>query len=800
MKKIGFLFATIIMMLLFALSVSAESGNAYEVGDIIQFGSYPQSEVTDEMLISKLNTLAPKWEEWTSYGYYSSGGHTNWQYFFSQGDWMRYIDLSFDGSKYRGVKFTEYRPEATSYYLSSTSEHSFQDDNGYITNIIYWFKFEPIYWQVLDPKNGLVICETIIDSQPFSNTLYIKEVNNITYYFNDLELTNYSNDYGTSSIRRWLNEDFYDVAFKDSEKEEIKITTINNDDLVDVSFNGTFNSNVINDKIFLLSINEARNSSFGFNLSESRMAQCSDYSKSQGYYKGWLLRSPYKTYSGHCCFVDNCGYTDKFYIANYTSFGIRPVLRANLKSNMVQPKHEHVYTYEITKEATHTEDGVKTYVCLCGDYYTELIVKDIEHHYNSSITTEPTCWSDGIITYTCECGDSYIETLPKKEHEYGKWEVKTKPTCLKAGLEWSYCLNCDNDFEREIPAQGHTVIDYVMKASTDEMAAYGGDGAYITACDVCNEIFKQEFFARPAEYELSTSSYTYNGNVRKPTVTVKDADRKTLVEGQDYDVIYPDGMKLPGKYEVTVLFKGNYLGEKKLSFTIKPKATTGLKAKTQDTKTITLSWSKTTGAAGYAVYKYNSNTKKYERIKITASSSYKATALNAGSTYKFKVRPYTKAEDGTTIWGAYSSVFSTVTKTVKPTLKAASQSGGKVTLKWNNVSGENGYEIYYSTSKNGTYKKMSGVAANKTSYTTSKLAVGKTYYFKVRTYKTVGDVKVYSAFSDVKSIKIPVVYYITKTGKKYHVDGCRSLSQSKIQISYSNAVARGYKPCSSCIS
>ena len=450
--------------------------------------------------------------------------------------------------------------------------------------------------------------------------------------------------------------------------------------------------------------------------------------------------------------------------------------------------------------ATCTQTGF-TAGKYCPDCKTWLegheVIPTTAHSYTSLVTTEATCFKEGVITYTCTCGDSYTETLPKKEHEYGKWEVKTKATCTKAGLEWSYCLNCDNDFEREIPATGHNVIEYVMRASTDEMAAYGGDGAYITSCDVCNEIFKQEFFARPDEYKLSTSSYTYNGNVRKPTVTVKDADGKTLVAGKDYDVIYPDGMKLPGKYEITVLFKGNYLGEKKLSFTIKPKATTGLKAKTQDTKTITLSWSKTTGATGYEVYKYNSSSKKYEKIASTTSRSYKVTKLTAGTAYKFKVRAYTKA--GTNIFGAYSSVFSTATKTAKPTLKTATLSSGKVTLTWNNVSGESGYEIYYSTSKNGTYKKMASVAANKTSYTTSKLTAGKSYYFKVKAYKTVGDSKVYSAFSDVKSVNIPVVYYITKTGKKYHVDGCRSLSQSKIQISYSNAVARGYKPCNSCI-
>ena len=40
--------------------------------------------------------------------------------------------------------------------------------------------------------------------------------------------------------------------------------------------------------------------------------------------------------------------------------------------------------------------------------------------------------------------------------------------------------------------------------------------------------------------------------------------------------------------------------------------------------------------------------------------------------------------------------------------------------------------------------------------------------------------------------------YITKTGKKYHQDGCSSLSKSKIAISKEDAVDKGYEPCSKC--
>ena len=43
-----------------------------------------------------------------------------------------------------------------------------------------------------------------------------------------------------------------------------------------------------------------------------------------------------------------------------------------------------------------------------------------------------------------------------------------------------------------------------------------------------------------------------------------------------------------------------------------------------------------------------------------------------------------------------------------------------------------------------------------------------------------------------------VIVYITKTGAKYHRDGCRYLSRSRIPISLSDAKSRGYSPCSVC--
>lgn len=42
------------------------------------------------------------------------------------------------------------------------------------------------------------------------------------------------------------------------------------------------------------------------------------------------------------------------------------------------------------------------------------------------------------------------------------------------------------------------------------------------------------------------------------------------------------------------------------------------------------------------------------------------------------------------------------------------------------------------------------------------------------------------------------IVYITKSGKCYHMDGCSSLSKSKIQTTLGEAKAKGYKPCEKC--
>lgn len=194
-------------------------GKTYKVGDIIEFGSYPQSKVTDSSLVSALNSVS---KNWVSYGYYSGDGSYGSM---KLGDWMKYADFTYNGTKYRAVIFSQYRPYSTCGV--SSFDNSSQEDNGYIPNNIYYFKYEPLKWRVLDPSTGLVLCESIIDSQAYSNTIYIYGTD--TYhsswnaYWNDAEYTHYANDYATSSIRAWLNNDFYNTAFSSSQRQAFNL-------------------------------------------------------------------------------------------------------------------------------------------------------------------------------------------------------------------------------------------------------------------------------------------------------------------------------------------------------------------------------------------------------------------------------------------------------------------------------------------------------------------------------------------------------------------------------------------------
>ncbi len=338
-KILSLVLAALIVFTCIPFSVTAEGEVTYKVGDIIEYGNYPQSRVTDEALIAELDGAA---KDWQSLNYYSGTGSHDGK--MTPSDYMKYADIEYNDARYRAIHFTKYRPYLTREAASTSTTYTFQHNNGYYINTTYYFKFEPLKWRVLDPDTGFIMCESIIDSQAYQNTIY----QGSGEHYHDSTQSVYTNDYAQSSIRKWLNNDFYNVAFSSSQKANIETTALNND----CTINSKYNSAPTNDKIFLLSYDEAKTSAYGFSSSPSgndhaRSAQGTDYAKCQGLwvnrdtgssYDGnskWLLRSPGRS-SIYALGVDYDGHSYDYYgdNVNDTDRGVRPACRlTELKSD-----------------------------------------------------------------------------------------------------------------------------------------------------------------------------------------------------------------------------------------------------------------------------------------------------------------------------------------------------------------------------------------------------------------------------------------------------------------------------------
>lgn len=296
-------------------------------GNYVYFGSYPQTKVSDKTLLNTLNAKAgelPTEENsylWNSYGYYING---------SVKDYMWYIDEEVDGSKYRGVYFTSYRPRHC--VQGSDKDYSSQKLNEYFESTAYWFKYEVVRWRVLTEigNRAFLMCNIAIDAQQ---------------YYNDYNTTRlidgktvYVNNYAESHIRKWLNETFYNTAFNDLQKAIIGMTSVDNSARSANPFNNATQWNKGEneyacentlDKIFLLSEYEVTNSAYGFTGSA---LMSSDYAKSQGCYREyndscrWWLRSPYYDNYNYARCVDYDGHSNSIEAVSYTSNGIVPAM------------------------------------------------------------------------------------------------------------------------------------------------------------------------------------------------------------------------------------------------------------------------------------------------------------------------------------------------------------------------------------------------------------------------------------------------------------------------------------------
>lgn len=151
---------------------------------------------------------------------------------------------------------------------------------------------------------------------------------------------------------------------------------------------------------------------------------------------------------------------------------------------------EHVHSYDsgrITKAATCTESGVRTYTCACGSQYTEAVPALGHLSGEGQMTQELTCTENGETSYYCtRCGVLMkTEVTVATGHDY---EVTVTPgkDCVTDGVRISTCRKCGDTYTERIPATGHKYVAEVTVEATETE-----DGLRTYTCSVCQDTFTE---------------------------------------------------------------------------------------------------------------------------------------------------------------------------------------------------------------------------------------------------------------------------------------------------------------------
>ena len=171
-------------------------------------------------------------------------------------------------------------------------------------------------------------------------------------------------------------------------------------------------------------------------------------------------------------------------------------------------------------------------------------------------------------------------------------------------------------------------------------------------------------FTKKLTVKISPTKVTYNGKTRKPAVKSVYYG-KTKLSSSYYTVSFKNN-KNPGIGSVIVKGKGKYAKYAgSATFSILPKAPTGLTAKSTAKKQATVTWKGSTGATGYQIMisqksDFRKGTTRTFTIRDSKRRSGVPKPMTSGRTYYIRIRSYKTTSDGKTVYSAWSK--STKTK------------------------------------------------------------------------------------------------------------------------------------------
>ncbi len=186
---------------------------------------------------------------------------------------------------------------------------------------------------------------------------------------------------------------------------------------------------------------------------------------------------------------------DLWYTANPTAKNCFDPLGTNIKYSYCR----HAKTKTVAEVApTCAASGTKSaiYCADCNELLSggETLAKLNTHTYTSVVTKAATCSATGIKTFSCSiCKHSYTETIPKATHVAGTPAI-TAATCIADGSKVTKCKNCGTVMANEVIAKTAHVADTPIVTAATCVA----DGSKVTKCKTCGTVMANEVIAKTA--------------------------------------------------------------------------------------------------------------------------------------------------------------------------------------------------------------------------------------------------------------------------------------------------------------
>lgn len=207
-------------------------------------------------------------------------------------------------------------------------------------------------------------------------------------------------------------------------------------------------------------------------------------------------------------------------------------------------------------------------------------------------------------------------------------------TCVTAGYITYTCPKCKQTNRSDIQRP----VDHKWDEN-HVCTVCGFHGIDINSSDI---VFKFGSAANPREIEPAPNYY-YTGKGVRPGSFAKRGDYvltqnndANLIAGRipDLFVQWPDSRNV-GKAEIKCEGRGDYYGQKTLTYYIVPNDVKDLKCTESTADSLTLTWSTALGAEYYEVFKCDKTNGSRESLETTTNTSYTVTGLTEDTAYYF---------------------------------------------------------------------------------------------------------------------------------------------------------------------